>query len=67
MTTSDIQRLLSAAGLYQGAIDGDAGPLTEAAALAALEGEAVPWRTWPSRRQRIAAGQAVLARLGRPA
>ncbi|QCP84371.1 hypothetical protein EYE35_01375 [Cereibacter sphaeroides] len=64
VTTSDIQRLLAAAGLYRGAIDGDAGPLTQAAALAALEGEAVPWRTWPSRRQRIAAGQAVLARLG---
>nr|WP_244873203.1 hypothetical protein [Cereibacter sphaeroides] len=44
MTTTDIQRLLAAAGLYRGAIDGDAGPLTQAAAQAALEGEPVPWR-----------------------
>ena len=65
MDVRDIQRLLSAAGLYKGAIDGDAGPLTMAA-LAVILGRqsGMPWKTWPKSRQLIAAGQAVLAALG---
>ncbi|MGP3699182.1 peptidoglycan-binding protein [Rhodobacter sp. NSM] len=65
MDVRDIQRLLSAAGLYKGAIDGDAGPLTMAAVAVILgRQDAVPWKAWPKTRQLIAAGQAVLLLLG---
>ncbi|AZB67068.1 peptidoglycan-binding protein [Cereibacter sphaeroides] len=65
MDVREIQRLLAAAGLYRGAIDGDAGPQTMAAvALILGRHDAVPWRPWPRDRRLIAAGQAVLAQLG---
>ncbi|AXQ93211.1 M15 family metallopeptidase [Cereibacter azotoformans] len=65
MDVRDIQRLLAAVGLYRGAIDGDPGPLTMAAAAVILgRHDAVPWKAWPKSRQLIAAGQAVLLVLG---
>uniref|UniRef100_A4WTE4 Peptidase M15C domain-containing protein n=1 Tax=Cereibacter sphaeroides (strain ATCC 17025 / ATH 2.4.3) TaxID=349102 RepID=A4WTE4_CERS5 len=65
MDVRDIQRLLAAAGLYKGAIDGDPGPLTMAAVAVILgRQDAVPWKAWPKSRQLIAAGQAVLLILG---
>lgn len=65
MNIRDIQRLLAEVGLYRGAIDGDAGPKTLTAARDWLANyPTVPWRTWSTSRLLVAAGQAVLDRLG---
>lgn len=63
MQIRDVQQLLAKAGLYPGAIDGDAGPLTMRAVAAVLQAAQVA-EVWPKGRLLIAAGQAVLAALG---
>lgn len=63
MQIRDVQQLLAKAGLYPGAIDGDAGPQTMRAVSAALQAARVA-EVWPKGRLLIAAGQAVLASLG---
>lgn len=64
INATDIQRLLAAAGYYKGGIDGDLGPLSQAATRALLikhttevQGD---WHQWGAMRQGIAALQLVL-------
>lgn len=60
MDPRHIQMLLASAGYYKGAIDGDLGPLSRAAALTIEAHAGVHRVAWPWPRRMIAAAQAVL-------
>lgn len=62
LSVADVQSLLAQAGLYHGAIDGDAGPRTWAAVAAAEQSS--KQAGWPDTRRLVAAAQAVLAAQG---
>jgi len=64
MNIRDVQQLLAKTGHYNGAIDGDAGPLTMQAVDAVAVSGGHDWRGWSQARRLIAAGQAVLATMG---
>ena len=64
MNVRDAQTLLAKAGYYEGAIDGDAGPMTQRAVARVEESGPHDWTGWPLSRRLIAAGQAILAALG---
>lgn len=66
LSTRDVQRLLTAAGYYNGGIDGDAGPKTNAAVeklLSARKSE-LPGGKLNDRRRMVAAAQLVLKHAG---
>lgn len=66
--TTDVQRLLCAAGYYSGDIDGDIGPKTRAAIRQVLGANAarlpVGWDGWSRKRQMILAAQVILKAAG---
>lgn len=66
----DIQRLLTAAGYYNGALDGDLGPKSMAGVNKVLEARSSEvtdnWRRWGERRRAIAAFQMILKHAGFP-
>lgn len=64
MDLRGIQRLLAADGAYTGAIDGDFGPKSEGAVEKVLTARKPDALTWSTKRQRIAAAQAILRSLG---
>ena len=64
MQVRDAQVLLAKAGYYQGAIDGDAGPMTQRAVARVEQNGPHDWAGWPLSRRLIAAGQAILAAMG---
>ena len=71
ITTSDVQRLLTAAGYYKGDIDGDLGPKTQTGIAIVLRNRTAElptgWDAWPWSRKSIAALQLILKHAGYPA
>jgi len=67
MNANDVQRLLTAANYYDGAIDNDPGPNTMRA-VGIVERNAGGWpSSWPKARRIVAAGQAILNAMGHEA
>lgn len=64
MNDRDIQRLLTAAGYYNGGIDGDFGPKSWTAVQKILERNAPQALKWSKARQKVAAAQAILNAAG---
>lgn len=64
MEARDIQRLLTAAGYYNGGIDGDFGPKSREAAVKVLRRNKPEALRWSERRQRVAAAQVILNAAG---
>lgn len=67
-STTDVQRLLRAAGYYAGDIDGDIGPKSRAAIRKVLEANAArlsaDWSRWSRKRQMVLAAQVILKAAG---
>lgn len=64
MNVRDVQTLLAKAGYYEGAIDGDAGPLTRRAVELVEANGRHDWSGWSQSRRLIAAAQVILGALG---
>lgn len=64
LSARDIQRLLTAAGYYNGGIDGDFGPKSREAARKILERNEPKALKWSQARQRVAAAQVILNAAG---
>lgn len=65
MILSDIQSALAIAGFYRGKVDGQDGPMTQAAVIEALRGAVgAAFEAWPQERRMIGAAQAALDKLG---
>ena len=67
METTHIQMLLASVGYYDGAIDGDAGPLTRKAAQVIERNAKANRAVWPWPRRLVAAAQTVLNAQGHDA
>jgi len=63
LTINEVQTLLKVADLYEGAVDGEEGPLTRAAITSALK-SVQGSESWSARRRRVGAAQVVLGMQG---